>query len=256
MRGWLAIGAGVVLLAAALTIEAPATLIDARVAALTDGRIRVAAATGSLWNGAGDLTLIPDSVRIPIAWHLEPMSLLRGGLAGSVTAADAKRPATFAVAAEDFSVHDLAIALPAAAVLRTAGAPAALTVAAGGTLALDVADLARHGDRLEAHADLRWKDAVLAAPPNGLKIALGDIHLAAAGSGGEIPATLSNTGGEVDLAGRLVFSTGGAPQVDARIRPRAGLPAPRREAIESLLSSIGRADGSGAYRIVWPLNVR
>lgn len=255
MRGWLAIGAGVALLAAAITIEAPATLIDARVAALTDGRIRVVAATGSLWNGAGDLTLLPDSIRIPIAWHLEPMPLLRGELAGSITAADAKRPATFAVAAEDFSVHDLAIALPAAAVLRAAGAPAALTVA-GGTLALDVADLARRGDRLEARADLRWKDAVLATPPNGLKIALGDIHVATAGSGGEIPATLSNTGGEVDLAGRLVFSTGGAPQVDARIRPRAGLPAPRREAIESLLSSIGRADGSGAYRIVWPLNVR
>ena len=255
MRGWLAIGAGVALLAAAITIEAPATLIDARVAALTDGRIRVVAATGSLWNGAGDLTLLPDSVRIPIAWHLEPTSLLRGELAGSITAADAKRPATFAVAAEDFSVHDLVIALPAAAVLRAAGAPAALTVA-GGTLALDVADLARRGDRLEARADLRWKDAVLATPPNGLKIALGDIHVAAAGSGGEIPATLSNTGGEVDLAGRLVFSTGGAPQVDARMRPRAGLPAPRREAIESLLSSIGRADGSGAYRIVWPLNVR
>lgn len=255
MRGWLAIGAGAVLLAAALAIEAPATLIDARVAALTDGRIRIASATGSLWNGAGDLTLLPDGVRIPISWRLQPMSLLSGGLAGSITAADAARPATFAVAAEDFSVQDLAIALPAGAVLRAAGAPASLT-GAGGTLALDVADLARRGDRLDARAELRWKDAVLATPPAGLKIALGDVHLAAAGSGGEIPAKLSNTGGEVDLTGRLVFSTGGAPQIDARITPHAALPAPRREAIESLLSSVGRADGTGAYRIVWPLTLR
>ena len=83
MRPWLVIGAGAILLAAALIIEAPATLLDRRVADLTDGRIRIAAATGTVWRGAGELTLLPDGVRIPIAWRLEPMPLLRGVLAGS-----------------------------------------------------------------------------------------------------------------------------------------------------------------------------
>ena len=255
MRGWLVIGAGAILLVAALAIKAPANLLDRRVADLTDGRIRVVAATGTLWNGSGELVLLPDGARIPIAWRLEPMPLLRGGLAGSLTAGDATRPATFTVEREDFIVHDFAIALPAASVLRTAGVPDALTNA-GGTLVLDVADLARRGDRLEARADLKWTDAALPAPLTGARIALGDVRVAAAGSGSEIPATLANSGGEVDVAGTLVFSTRGAPQIDARIKPRAGLPADRSEAIAAALSSIGRADGAGSYHIVWPLTVR
>jgi hypothetical protein len=121
---------------------------------------------------------------------------------------------------------------------------------------LDVADLARRGDRLEGRADLRWMDAALPAPLTGARIALGEVRLAAAGSGSEIPATLSNSGGEVDLAGRLVFSTRGTPQLDARVKPRAGLPADRSEAIAAVLSSIGRADGAGGFRVVWPLTVR
>jgi general secretion pathway protein N len=255
MRSWLVIGAGAILLAAAAAIEAPASLLDRRVADLTDGRIRIAAATGTVWRGSGELALLPDGVRIPIAWRLEPMPLLRGGLAGSLTAADAYRPATFSVERGDFIVRDLAIALPATTVLRTAGAPDALTNA-GGTLALDVADLARRGDRLEVRAELKWMDAALPAPLTGVRIALGDVRLAAAGSGNEIPATLSNSGGEVDVAGSLMFSTRGTPQIDARIKPRAGLPADRSQAIAAVLSGIGRADGAGGYRIVWPLTVR
>jgi hypothetical protein len=100
MRGWLVIGAGAILLAAALAIEAPASLVDRRVADLTDGRIRIAAATGTVWNGSGELALLPDGARIPIAWRLEPIRLLRGGLAGSLTAGDATRPATFTVERE------------------------------------------------------------------------------------------------------------------------------------------------------------
>lgn len=255
MRGWLVIGAGAILLAAALAIGAPASLVDRRVADLTDGRIRIAAATGTVWNGSGELAVLPDGARIPIAWRLEPIPLLRGGLAGSLTAGDATQPATFTVERDDFTVRDFAIALPAASVLRTAGVPDALTNA-GGTLVLDVADLARRGDRLEGRADLKWTGAALPAPLTGARIALGDVRLAAAGSGSEIPATLSNSGGEVEVAGTLLFSARGMPQIDARIKPRAGLPADRSEAIAAALSSIGRADGAGSYRIVWPLTVR
>ena len=127
---------------------------------------------------------------------------------------------------------------------------------AGGTLQLDAVDLARRGDRLEARASLNWTDAALAAPSTGARIALGDVRLAAAASGSEIPATLSNSGGEVDIAGSLVFSTRGTPQIDARIKPRPGLPADRNQAIAAALASIGRSDGAGGYRIVWPLTIR
>ncbi|MEP6996546.1 MAG: type II secretion system protein N [Betaproteobacteria bacterium] len=240
------------MLAAALAIEAPATLLDQRIAALSQDRVRVAAAAGSLWRGSGELTLLPDGTRIPIAWRLEPLPLLRGRLVGSLTVDDANHPASFTVGQEDFSAHDFALTLPAAAVLRTAGVPDGLAVA-GGTLALEVADLARRGDRLEGRVDLRWKDAALPDPRSGTRIALGEIHIAAAGSGAQIPATLTNSGGDVTISGSLVFSTRDMPRIDAKIAPRAGLPAERTEAIAAILAGIGRADGTGGYRIVWPL---
>ncbi len=252
MRGWLFIGAGAVLLVVALTIEAPATLLDQRIAALSQDRLRIVAATGSLWRGSGELTLLPDGTRIPIAWRLKPMPLLRGELAGSLTVDDVNRPATFTVGQDDFSAHDFALTLPAAAVMRTAGVPDALVVA-GGTLVLAVADLARRGDRLEGRVDLRWKDAALPEPRSGTRIALGEVHMAAAGSGTQIPATLTNSGGDVNISGSLVFSTRDMPRIDARIAPRAGLATERREAIAAALAGIGRADGTGGYRIVWPL---
>ena len=255
MRAWLVIGAGAVLLAAALAIQAPATLLDRRVAELTDGRVRIGAATGSLWRGSGEVILLPDGLRIPIAWRLEATSLLRGGLAGSLVAADASRPAAFAVGQEDFSVRDFVITVPAATLLRTAGVPGGLTDA-DGTLALAVTNLARSGDHLEARADVRWKDAALPASLTGTRIALGEVRINASGSGAEIPATLSNTGGEVDIAGTLMFSTLGMPHIDARIKPRSGLPAERTQAIAAVLSNIGRRDDAGAYRVAWPLAIR
>jgi hypothetical protein len=252
MRGWLAVGAGAVLLVAALAVEAPASLLDSRAAGLTEGHVRIAAATGSLWRGSGELTLVPDGTRVPIAWRLAPMPLLRGELAGSVVVDDARAPATFVVGSQDFSVHDFSIALPAAAVLRNAGVSGTVAII-GGTLLLEASDLARHDDRLEGRADLRWKDASLPGLQGGTPLSLGELRIAAAGSGTEIPATLSNSGGEVDVSGSLVLSTRALPKVDARVRPRAGLPAERAQAIGQALSSIGAADGTGGYHIVWPL---
>ncbi|HEY2862747.1 MAG TPA: type II secretion system protein N [Casimicrobiaceae bacterium] len=252
MRGWLVIGAGAVLLVAALAIEAPATLLDRRAAGLSEGHVRIAAATGSVWRGSGELALVPDGTRVPIAWRLDPMSLLRGELAGSIVVDDARAPAKFAVGSQDFSVHDFSIALPAAAVLRNAGMPDAASII-GGTLLLEASDLARHDDRLEGRADLRWRDASLPGTQAGTRIALGELRIAAAGSGTEIPATISNSGGEVDVSGNLVLSMRALPKVDARIRPRAGLPVERAQAIGNALSSIGMADGTGGYHIVWPL---
>lgn len=252
MRGWLATGAGAVLLAAALAMEAPATLVDSRVAALTAGRVRVAAATGTVWHGSGQLTLLPGGTSMPISWRIQPLPLLRGELAGLVDAGGTGRSASFNVAREEFSLQNISMTLPAAAVLRAAGVPAALA-AAGGTLALDVGSLSRRSDRLDARMALRWRDASLAGPGSGLRIALGDVRLEAAGSGAQVPATLANSGGEVDIAGDVVFSSGRTPRVDARVKPRAGIGAERSAAIEAMLAAVGRSDGAGTYRIVWPL---
>ncbi|MGH8713005.1 MAG: type II secretion system protein N, partial [Casimicrobiaceae bacterium] len=252
MRAWLVIGAAALLLAAAVAIEAPATLVDQRVQAATAGRVRIAAATGTVWHGSGALTLMPGGIRTPIAWRIDPMPLLGGELTGSIEVAGALRPSEFRVGAEgDFAVQDLMVTMPAAAVLRAAGIPAMLA-AAGGTVALDASNLVRHGDRLDGRAKLVWQNATLPGPRAGTRIALGEVRLDAAGSGEQIPATLANSGGDVEIAGNVVLTLRGMPRVDMHARPRAGIGAERSDAVAALLSTVGRSDGAGGFRIVWP----
>ncbi|MGH8849821.1 MAG: type II secretion system protein N, partial [Casimicrobiaceae bacterium] len=223
MRAWLAVGAAALLLAAALAIEAPATLVDRRIEALTGGRVRIAGATGSVWRGSGELALLPDGVHTPITWRIDPMALLRGEVAASVDIADASRPAELTIGTRgDFAAQNLALTLPAAAALRAAGIPA-LLAAAGGTLVLEVASLARRGDRLDGRVTLLWQAATLPGPRAGTRIALGDVRLEAAGSGPQMPATLANSGGELDIAGKLVFTMRAMPQIDVHATPRAGI---------------------------------
>ena len=59
-----------VLLAAALAALAPATLIDARVAARTRDRVRLAEASGTVWSGEGTLADAAGRWRLPVSWRL------------------------------------------------------------------------------------------------------------------------------------------------------------------------------------------
>ena len=252
MRVWLAIVIAVLLLVAAVALEAPASLLDGRIAAMSAGHVRIAAATGSLWNGSGELTLLPDGARAPMTWTLDRWALLRGTLTGTATFDATPRAAGFEVDGNRVAIHDLSLSFPAAAVLKSVGVTAPFADA-GGMLALAVTRLEHDGERLDAAASLRWHDASLPDPNAGARIALGEVRLDAAGSGAEVPAHLSNDGGEVDLSGTVVFPSRGLPKLDARVVPRDSLSPARRDAVDALLAAVGRSDGAGGYRVVWPL---
>ncbi|HKW81110.1 MAG TPA: type II secretion system protein N [Casimicrobiaceae bacterium] len=252
MRVWLAIAVAALLLVAAAALEAPASLLDGRVASMSAGHVRIAAATGTLWHGSGELVLLPGGARTPLAWTIDPSALLRGILAGTAKFDAAARAAGFEVDGNRVAVRDLALSLPAAAVLKSAGVAAPLG-AAGGTLALDVARLDRDGQRLDAAITLRWHEASLPDPGSGTRIALGEVRLDAAGSGTQVPARVSNEGGDVALSGTIVFASRGLPKVDTLVKPRESLNPERRQAVDALLGSVGRSDGAAGYRVVWPL---
>jgi hypothetical protein len=95
MRTAIAVAIAVVAFAAALLLEAPASLLDARLASISDGRVRIAHAAGTLWRGSGDLVLAAGGPQRPVAWRIEAWPLLRGELRGSFTGADSQRIATF-----------------------------------------------------------------------------------------------------------------------------------------------------------------
>src|SRR5947207_13293719 len=99
---WTMLVVGLGVYAAALVALAPATLIDARLQRASDGRIRLAAAQGSLWSGTGWIELRDShgasGVAKHLAWRVLPSSLLRGQLLGQVEL-DLAKPFAVAISA-------------------------------------------------------------------------------------------------------------------------------------------------------------
>ena len=251
MRVAIAILVGAVLLAIALAISAPASLLDGRVAAMSDGHLRIADAEGTLWNGSGQLLLVPSGTRRALAWHIDPWPLLRGEVQGTIAVdADAQR-ADFAYGHNDFELRHFDLSVPMESVLKTAGVPGALTTA-GGSVTAHIERLVQTPDAIDAQLTLQWRDASVPGLRPGERIALGEVRLDVDGHGPEIAGALSNRGGDVEIAGRVSVSAALASRIDATLRPRDGIDRDRADAVAAALSFIGTADGQGGYRLAWP----
>ena len=239
MRSLLVVAAAVCLLAAAVAIEAPATLVDGQLDSLTGGRMRVADAAGTIWNGSGALILLPYAARVPVQWHIDALPLLRSRLSGTLARdATESSPSTFDLGSDDFALRRFAVAFPAEALLRATDAPAAVT-AAGGTVDLRADAFAMRRGLFEGGFIARWQGASLPGPRPEVRIALGDIRLEGVGNGGEMKGALSNVGGDIEITGTLILAATGAARVEARLKPRAGLDAERSSAITTaLLTSV------------------
>jgi hypothetical protein len=253
MRILIAIVVTVLLLAAALVALAPAALIDMEARNLSGGSVRLAQTSGTIWNGAGDIVLTPGDVRVPLTWQLDPLPMLRGELTGTVTAG-AGTPGTFAVGRDHFSLSHVSLALPAPALMRAGNAPAVLA-AVGGTIDAQVNTLARNGDQLDGGFSARWRDASLPGPRPDVRIALGDLRVDVAGSGTELPGTIANVGGDVELSGTVALSVATA-RINAVVRPRVAIDSERGQAIDAALRVMGQPDGSGGFRLAWTAPLR
>jgi len=140
--------------------------------------------------------------------------------------------------------------LPAEVVLESVGVPGAL-IGAGGSFALHAERFIQSPESIDADLTAEWRSASLPSPRPGLRIALGDMRLDLRGSGAQVTGALSNSGGDVEVTGRVALSALLIPRVDLVVSPRPGLERDRAEAVAAALSLIGAPDGRGAYRVVW-----
>jgi general secretion pathway protein N len=249
VRAAIAIIAGVSLLLLGLAVTAPATLIDGRLEAATAGRVRLADATGTLWNGAGTLRVQPSGGRVGIAWRVAAMPLLWGEVRGALVSSDDASPkASFALSRNSLDLRDVVVSVPAEALLRAFGAPA--LVSAGGSVSLRSPSLVKSDDAIVGQVALRWDDALLSVPGTGLRIALGEVHYDGASQDGRLTGALANSGGEVEITGTAGIAANGAARVNATVRPRAGIDAQRAAAIAAALGLLGRPSGDGAFTFV------
>jgi hypothetical protein len=251
MRSLLVVAAAACMLAAAIAVEAPATLVDRQLDSLTGGRMRVADAAGTIWNGSGALILLPYGARAPLQWHIDALPLLRSRWSGTLARdATESSQSTFDLGSDDFAVRRFAIAFPAEAILRATDAPAAVA-AAGGTVALRADAFAMRRGLFEGGFIARWQGASLPGPRPEVRIALGDIRLEGVANGGEIKGALSNVGGDIEITGTLILVATGAARVEARLKPKVGLDAERSSAVTTALSMLGSADDAGGFRLAW-----
>jgi Type II secretion system (T2SS), protein N len=227
----------------------PASLIDGRIASMTQGKVRLADAAGTVWDGRGILTDGAGTWRLPLGWTISRADVLRGVHAVALHPVDgASIPSgTVEVVDNGVRVRALQVELPAQAIFGAL--PMRPMPAFGGTIAVAASDLAwnqeAHTGGLEAH----WRGARVASGDNVAD--LGTVDLAAAPQDSRLVGKMTNSGGDVRVDGTVNIAAG-TVAVDATVTPTPGAPAN----IARALASVGTPDANGTVRIGWRGNLR
>ena len=233
----------VVIAAAAIAVFAPATLVDARLVALSGGALRVSDAQGTLWHGRGVLTSPEGRWRIPVGWVLRPRALLHGVAALELRMAGHAPHGVrgrFELGEHHIVAEDVFVRVPGAAVAVLAGGS---ELDAGGDIELrsDAVSLAAAGSN--GSVDAQWRNARIAIA--GRPFAdLGTLTSRLSARGEALVGRVSGDGGTLDVNGDVSI---GATRVmaDLRLKPEAQAPADLVKALRQL----GPADASGAFEL-------
>ena len=240
---------GIALLLTAVAALAPATLVDRRLAAATAGRLRIADAAGTVWNGRGLLTDATNTWRVPLAWTVSTGALIRGALQVAVTpAGGGETPhGTIDLTSDTASLREFVFDVPAATL---AGAlPPRSAVTLGGSVSLESPSFDWNGQNGAGTLNARWRGARLVAA--GAVADLGTVDVTLAPQDQRVVGHIGNTGGDVRIDGTIAIA-GGTASIDAAVTPAASAPAH----IASALAALGTPDGGGTVRIAWRGSLR
>ncbi len=255
-RAWVAAAAGGALAALATVITlAPAQWADRVVQRATGGRVELAEASGTVWNGSATLVLAPGAARDgahelarsslpdPVTWHLSPWPLLSGTVELTLSHPSALVGALTISAYADGRLHLGAgtVKLPATMLIGL-GAPWN-TVRPGGIVSVhtDGLELAQGRGRGSLTAD--WEYASSALSPVS---PIGHYRLQ---TSGQYPGTrleLQTISGPLELTGSGTIGEGGRLRFSGIARPLAATDAATRTQLTGLISLLGRRDGDAA----------
>lgn len=228
------------LLVAAFVALAPASLVDARVATASGGRLRLADADGTLWRGSATLTDASGTWRLPLAWRASLRAALVG--AADVEFVPPGRARGRVAANGGIATTDFHLTLPGAAL--AAVFPAAIAVTVGGELALDAPTFRFDGRGGDGALMLRWERARVVI--NGAPVDVGSVTARVAPRGADLAADLSSEGGALLIKGDATWSNGQVV-ANATLTPVGPLP----PVVAQALAALGPADASGAVRVSW-----
>jgi hypothetical protein len=243
-----ALVAAVVLFALRL---APASLADARIAAMTKDAVHLTDVEGTLWNASG--TIAAGATRMPIAWRIDATPLLRGELRLQLVRGDgdsASMPkGAVAIRRDAVALRDIDATIPAG--LFAAATIGSGSGVAGGDVAINAASVEWTPSAMRGDARIRWLGAWITVPGSAAPTALGDITAALSGNADPLSGPITNAGGDLAIQGTLTCGAQSGVQLSLVLTPRR---ADDRNLAQAL-SMIGAPEGAG-WRVEWRLPLR
>jgi general secretion pathway protein N len=245
----LAVAVGVIL------ATAPATLVDWGLARATDGRVRLADAAGSIWNGQGRVVLVDiateaergarrarrvDSlagVVIPgtIRWRIAPLPLLIGRLQANASHESMATPVTLTGNAARLQGTGGSLQLPSVNLARL-GSPWT-TIRPTASLAVRWQPFVIEQGRFIGQATLELRDVASALTPVR---PLGAYRIVIDGTGASSKIQMSSIEGPLRLSGDGTWT----PQAGLRFTAYAQADEAERVRLQSLLGLLGRREGA------------
>jgi general secretion pathway protein N len=242
---WRLIGLGVFTYALGLIVTAPATLIDARLQQASDGRLRLAESSGTLWSGTGQVEVRDanrqSGIAKSIAWRVRPAYLLRGKLQYEVELDHAVKHFPVTISASTLEVADADINLSAAAL--SLGVPKLGPLGLTGDMLLHVARLTIGRGSIRGNATLQWQGAGSAFTRVS---PLGNYELRVEGDGAQVQASLGTLQGPLQLEGLGSWAIGTNPV----FRGTARVPPQHQQQLAPLLRLFAIERGEGSFELL------
>jgi general secretion pathway protein N len=253
MRTFVYVIAAVVMLVLTALVIAPAQWAASAVRSATSGRIELADASGTLWNGSAILVLAASSdpgvsrASLPerLSWRLSPWSLLAGQLDLTLTHPSAlTQPLAIRAPLIGGGASTLGTAtlrLPAS-LLVGLGAPWN-TIRPGGILTINWDRLQIEPNRLLGNVSAEWQYASSALTPVS---PMGHYRLQTNGIWPGTQLELLTISGPLELKGSGTIPEGGRLRFLGRAQAMAGTDPGVKAQLTGLISLLGRRDGEGA----------
>ena len=241
---WRLLATGLATYAVVLVFTLPATLIDAMLHGVGDGRLRLAEAQGTLWSGSGQLEIRDAAghrgVAKSIAWRVMPLPLLGGHLVCEVELDQAPKRFPVTISLSRVEIADADTGLPAAVLgfIVPTLAPLELT----GEMLIHAANVSIGRSRMRGNVTLQWRAAGSALTPVA---PLGDYELRIDGQEALVRATLRTLQGPLQLDGKGEWSYGQKPVILATAR----IPSQHQQQLAPLLRLIGVERNDGSFEL-------
>lgn len=210
MKCWHLAAIGLAVYAAGIIAIAPATLIDAGLQRMSQGKLHLVEARGTLWSGSGQIEIRDPGGRAGVAkslaWRLQPESLLRGHLVGEVRLDQSGKVFPVILSLSGIELANADISFPATAL--GLGMPTLAPLGLTGDVLLHIAALSIERTQVQGRATLQWRNAGSVFTPIS---PLGVYELNFDGDGAAVQVLLRTLQGPLQLDGKGSWAIGANP---------------------------------------------